>query len=203
MIVIVDSEFITEACHCAQACSCRPPAIPVGKTFHHSSPAGKAVRLSDVKQMKGEAEMSQVDWLIEEGAKLKPGEAAASIVTSGDIDSIYIHLFAISLHWPRDENDKFKNAVYIILQKPSLKQDVFNVTLMLELFESVFSDKTIGVKFAVALCIGGTILSQSFNTYLIKLLSKSCLTQPSIENLCLIPYQAVALYLMKTVSSAL
>lgn len=69
------------------------------------------------------------------------------------IQSIFICL--LSLHCLRDENDKFKNAVYIILQKPGLKQDVFNVTLMLELFESVFSDKTIGVKFAVALCIGG------------------------------------------------
>ena len=35
--------------------------------------------------------MSQVDWLVQYAPKLKPGEAAASIVTSGDIDSVYIH----------------------------------------------------------------------------------------------------------------
>ena len=144
-----------EKCQCTDPCSCKPPATPISKTFHESLPNEKSIRLSNVKQCKGEAEMSQVDWLIQEADKLKPGEAAASIVTSGDIDSVYIHLFALSLHWPRDAQDKFCNPVYIILQKPESKNDVYNATLMLELFEATFSDKMAGVKCAVALYIGG------------------------------------------------
>ena len=46
--------------------------------------------------------MAKVDWLIQEAENLKPGQAAVSIVTSGDIDSVYIHLSALSLYWPRD-----------------------------------------------------------------------------------------------------
>ena len=48
-----------------------------------------------------------------------------------------------------------QNPVYILLHKPESKKDVYNATLMLELFEAAFSDKMVGVKLAVALCIGG------------------------------------------------
>ena len=54
-----------------------------------------------------------------------------------------------------DAEGKFCNPVYILLPKPESKKDVFNATLMLELFEVAFSDKMVGVKLAVALCIGG------------------------------------------------
>ena len=155
LCLVVDSEHVTENCPCTVPCACRPPAIPISKTFHESVPAEKAVKLSNIRQYKGKAEMSQVDWLIQEAEKLKPGEAAASIVTSGDIDSVYIHLFALSLHWPRDTQNKFCNPVYIILHKPDSKNDIYNVTFMLELFESAFADKMVGVKLALALCIGG------------------------------------------------
>lgn len=130
-------------------------AIPIRKVFHEAQPHEKSVKLPEVKQRKGEAEMSQVDWLVQHGSKLKPGEAAVSIVTSGDIDSLYIHLFAVSKYWPRNENDMFLNTVYVILQKPGSKYDIYNVTLMLELFEKAFLDKRIGTKLAIALCIGG------------------------------------------------
>ena len=39
--------------------------------------------------------MAQVDWLIQEAESLKPGQADVSIVTSGDIDFVYIHLFTL------------------------------------------------------------------------------------------------------------
>ena len=166
LCLVIDSELVMEKCQCTEPCSCKPPATPISKTFHQFLPSEKTAKLSNIKQCKGEAEMSQVDWLIQEADKLKPGEAAVSIVTSGDIDSVYIHLFALSLHWPRDAQDKFCNPVYIILQKPESKNDVYNATLMLELFEAAFSDKMVGVKLAVALCIGG-------NDYIPKLHEKS------------------------------
>ena len=59
--------------------------------------------------------MAQVDWLIQEAENLKPGQAAVSIVTSGDIDSVYIHLFALSLYWPRDAEGKFCNPVFFCI----------------------------------------------------------------------------------------
>jgi hypothetical protein len=40
-----------------------------------------------------------------------------AVVTSADIDSIAIHLFSISFYWARKENGKFKNKVYVLLQK--------------------------------------------------------------------------------------
>ena len=72
--------------------------------------------LQMVKQRKGEAKMAVVDWLIGYQDQLKPGQAAVSVVSSGDIDVIYIHLFAVSRLWKRDEKHRFVNPVYVILQ---------------------------------------------------------------------------------------
>ena len=113
--------------------------------------------------------MSQVDWLVQNADKLHPGEAAVSIVTSGDIDALYIHLFALSIHWPRNENGRFQSPVYVVLQKPGSKYDVYNVTLLLELLEQVYADRTIGIKVAIGLCMDGNDCSKaaasvSFNT---------------------------------------
>ena len=177
MHLIVDSELITENCQCDNPCNCSAAAIPLCKTFHETVPSEKAIKLSDVKQRKGEAEMSQVDWLVQYAPKLKPGEAAASIVTSGDIDSVYIHFFALSQHWPRTEDNKFLNPVYVILQKPGSKYDIYNVTLILELFETVFIDKAIGVKLAVALCIGGNDFIPKFHQISHKAILQKFLTQ--------------------------
>ena len=90
LCLVIDSELVMEKCKCTDPCSCKPPATTISKTFHESLPPEKSVRLSNIKQCKGEAEMSQVDWLIQEADKLKPSKAAASIVTSGDIGSVYI-----------------------------------------------------------------------------------------------------------------
>ena len=151
----IDSELIQESCECIQECSCTPAAIPVMKTFYENQLPSDSVQRKDIKQRKGEAEMSQVDWLIQNAHNLHPGEAAVSILTSGDIDALYIHLFALSRHWPRDKYGTFPSPVYVVLQKPGSKYDIYNLTLILELFEKIYDDKNIGVKVAVGLCIGG------------------------------------------------
>jgi hypothetical protein len=53
--------------------------------------------------------MSQVDWLMEYSTGLQSHESCVSIVTSGDIDAVVIHLFAMSYLWPRTEDGSFKN----------------------------------------------------------------------------------------------
>ena len=82
--------------------------------------------VSLIQQRKGEAEMAQVDWLYTmlEGFKT-PGEGIASIVTSGDIDSVVIHLFSIAHTWPRKENGQFLHPVYVVLQKPMGFFDIY------------------------------------------------------------------------------
>ena len=49
---------------------------------------------------KGEAEMAQVDWLVECVDDLSEGDAVLSVVSSGDIDAVVIHLFVLSYMWP-------------------------------------------------------------------------------------------------------
>jgi hypothetical protein len=53
--------------------------------------------LNSVSQRKGEAEMSQIDELIDIRSKLSPDMAACSMLTSGDIDAIPIHLDSLSV----------------------------------------------------------------------------------------------------------
>ena len=77
------------------------------------------------------------------------------MATSGDIDSVPIHLFALSYQWPRDINGKFKNPVYVILQKTNAKNDVYNITSVIELLERVFDEKYVTMKIALCLCLGG------------------------------------------------
>ena len=83
--------------------------------------------------------MSQVDWLIQYAASLSPGNACTSIVSSGDIDAVLIHLFAISHLWPRNEGEFFKNPVHVI----NNLYDIYNITTILELLEHKTSDKYI------------------------------------------------------------
>ena len=55
--------------------------------------------------------MSQVDWLMEYSTGLQSNASCVSIVASGDIDAVVIHLFAMSYLWPRTEDGSFKNDV--------------------------------------------------------------------------------------------
>ena len=74
---------------------------------------------------------------------------------SGDIDSVYIHLYVVSRYWKRTETGKFKTPLYVILQKKGPKYDVYNKKAMIELFEITYSDRNIGMKIAFSLCMGG------------------------------------------------
>ena len=53
-------------------------------------------------------------WLLEVVSVLQPGETAVSALTSGDLDSIPIHLLALSHSLIRDSQNKFPNPVYIV-----------------------------------------------------------------------------------------
>ena len=99
--------------------------------------------------------MAVADWLIHLKDKLEDGAAAVSIITSGDIDAVPIHLHAVSRFWTRDINNKFTKDVFVVLQKPFGRQDIYNITGMLTVFENKYCDGNIGSKIAMGLCIGG------------------------------------------------
>jgi hypothetical protein len=64
-------------------------------------------------------------------------------------------MFAISYLWPRHENSKFKNKVYVLLQKPGRKNDIYNITAILELLEATIPHPHIGLQVALVHCLGG------------------------------------------------
>ena len=101
--------------------------------------------------------MAQVDWLAKfaEDGVLQPGDSMASTVTSGDINSVVIHLFYVSQHWQRMEDGKFPNPVFVILQKPS-GSIVYNVTSIVETLEQKYpNDPFVATKLGLVLCVGG------------------------------------------------
>ncbi|CAG2250918.1 unnamed protein product [Mytilus edulis] len=79
--------------------------------------------------------MAQVDWLVEYVSDMEEGTACASIVTSGDIDAVTIHMFGLCHLWPRSDDNTYKNPVYVILQKSGSTMDVYNVTAILQLLK--------------------------------------------------------------------
>ena len=158
IILDIDSEHYVEGCRCMsfeKKCICTEKfAVPVRCTFQESGMIHS--EKLNVKQRKGEAEMAQVDWLakFKDEDNLQPGEAVASIVTSGDIDAVVIHIFYVSRHWPRIDG-RFPNPVYVILQKPS-GSTVYNITGIIETLESKYSnDPFIAQKLSMVLCVGG------------------------------------------------
>ena len=67
---------------------------------------------------KGDAELAVADWVIQFQDKLKPGAVVVSLISSADIDSVPIHLYAVSKYWTRDAYNNFKNPVFVVLEKP-------------------------------------------------------------------------------------
>lgn len=141
--LIIDSEFHSENDY----------TIPIECKFEKEGKCN--ISKLNIKHTKGEAEMAMVDWLLEFADQLKPGDACASIVTSGDIDAVVIHLFAMSFLWPRKEDGKFKNPVYVILQKAGSIFDIYNVTQLIEILESAWHEKYFAAKVAIGLSLGG------------------------------------------------
>ena len=70
-----------------------------------------------------------------------------SVITSGDIDAVVNHIFALSVYWPKYSNGKYRNPVYVQLLKPGGQFDLYNITGILEIVQCAFSDDYIGSKF--------------------------------------------------------
>ena len=114
-----------------------------------------------VSQCKGEAEMSQFDWVAQFLSSLSPNQAIVSVVTSGDIDAVPIHMFALSRLWVKtDISDR--PQVYVILQKPNKRKDIYNITNILNLLQVQYNDVNIGAKVAIILCMGGNDFMPGF-----------------------------------------
>ena len=155
ILLIVDSESILSTvgsgeCQIHDKCT-----TPIKAVFTAQSGYVEHSPIRDIHQRKGEAEMSQADWLPNMSKYLNDGDCLVSYVTSGDIDAIPIHLVAVSIHWPRKHDGKFKWPVFVVLHKPQGKYDIINITKIVELLEMKFEDKTIGIKVATLLCMGG------------------------------------------------
>lgn len=105
--------------------------------------------------------MSQVDWLMEYSTGLQSHESCVSIVISGDIDAVVIHLFAMSYLWPRTEDGSFKNDVYVLLRKPNHRYDINNITKIISHFTS---EQYIAIKLAVVLSLGGNDFLPKFHS---------------------------------------
>ena len=158
--LVMDSELLQSGCSCSHyqdgtECRCLLYSIPVEYTYSTDGNAPQVRKLENIHQRKGEGEMSQVDWLINSANEMRDGDIVLSYVTSGDIDAIYIHLYAVSKHWPRKQDQTFRNEVIVVLCKPENKLDIYNITGMIELLEMHYKDNTIGMKMALILCMGG------------------------------------------------
>ena len=157
--LVMDSEFLQSGCSCSHylksECQCLLYSIPVEYTFCTDGNEPTVRHLENIHQRKGEGEMSQVDWVINSANEISDGDIVLSYVTSGDIDAIYIHLYAVSKHWRRKKDGKFCNEVFVMLRKPENKVDIYNITGMIELLEMHYKDSTIGMKMAMILCMGG------------------------------------------------
>ena len=108
----------------------------------------------EVQQSEREAEMAQIDWLIQYLPVLNKHEMCLNIVYSGDIDALILHMFTLSYLWPRYCNDAFKHEVFLLLVKPTTK-DLYNITAIIRLLEKTYKDKHMALKMAIFLCIGG------------------------------------------------
>ena len=145
VIIDIDSEHVIGGCNREKqsaGCKCNTYAIPIRCHFTKQDGFVRKEELQNVKQRKGEAELAQVDWL-----------------SSGDIDAVLIHLFSLSFLLQRDEQNNFINPIYIILQKPSGKNDVYNITTIIRTLEKQYQDRYIAIKMALGLCVGGGMIS--------------------------------------------
>ncbi|CAC5381867.1 unnamed protein product [Mytilus coruscus] len=122
VILDIDSELNLQRIQCqhGEHCTCEYYTTPIRCIFKKSHQQPIVQDLITVSQKKGEAEMAQIDWLLDERSKLSPSMSACSILTSGDIDAIPIHLYSLSKKWPQ-VNGRYSQTVSVILQKPHKK----------------------------------------------------------------------------------
>jgi len=161
----LDCEYQRANCHCPRSddiCGCAS-AYAVPRRFHFSPEGFKySTNLEDIQQRKGEAEMSVVDWVLEVQRDLKPKQNVVSLMTSGDVDALPIHLFAISHLWPRSGDGSFMNDVFVVLAKPKGMKDVYDITGIVTRIEQKFG-KYAAMHVAVVLCMGGNDFLPKFH----------------------------------------
>lgn len=161
--IIIDSELILRGCECRgkHPCDCPIYTTPIEALFTFENGYIDKKILDHILQRKGEAEMAQVDWLFDCLSELNDGDAILSVVTSGDIDAVIIHMFALSYKWPRNTDGKYKFPVYVLLQKPS--PDLYNITSLLECLEAQFKNREAGRRISLGLCLGGNDFLPKFH----------------------------------------
>ena len=163
LTIDVDSEYVVIKCNCSKVstCNCKPYSIPLRATFSKENGCTSVSELRQIHQRKGEGEMAQIDWLPEIIPELAEGEGIVNFVSSADIDTIVIHLFATSLHWPRNTNGSFKHQLHVWLNKA--KPDLYNITGIISVLEKFLKVKHVAVTVAVALCIAGNDFLPNFS----------------------------------------
>ncbi|VDI42653.1 Hypothetical predicted protein [Mytilus galloprovincialis] len=78
LTLIIDSEYYKEDGY----------TTPIQCLLGKKEGLKSKTQMVNIKQRKGEAEMAQLEWLLEFADKLEQGDGCASIVTSGDIDAV-------------------------------------------------------------------------------------------------------------------
>lgn len=163
IIIDVDSEAVYGKCECEDSdkCTCPLFTTPVRTVFTQGNGLQHSENLTMIKQRKGEAEMSEADWLKDVQLQLHDRECVINYVTSADIDTISIQIFAVSLYWPRNPDGTFKFPVYVWLQKQ--KPEIYNITGILTTLEREFPNKYIGAILAIVLSMGGNDYLPNFH----------------------------------------
>ena len=159
----IDSKFILSGCACPVkgACNCSMFSRPIRAVYSKEGGFTEKHVLETIFQTKGEAEMSQIDWLNELKENLKETDCVVNYVTSADIDTVVIHMFYVSLYWPRNEDKSFANQVYVWLNKD--KPELYNITGLVTMIENFTRKKYAAATVAVALCMGGNDFLPNYN----------------------------------------
>lgn len=95
----IDSELNVQGCSCStetkSTWKCKKYTVLVRACFTLDG-LKQCFTVSRIHQCKGEPEMSQIDWMMDSLNDLTVSDAVISTVSSGDIDSLVIHLFFVS-----------------------------------------------------------------------------------------------------------
>ena len=84
-----------------------------------------------------------------------------SDITSADIDTAPIHMFALNLHLEKDEDGNFKWPVYVWLKKD--KQEIYDITGIIRALEKQFDTTNVAAIISLILCMGGNDFLPNFN----------------------------------------
>ena len=140
--------------------------------------------------------MAIADWLVHFQNAIQIGNCMLSLITSGDIDAVPIHLYTLSKFGKRDSNNKLVTQVFVVLSKPRGKLDIYNISGLLFVFEDKYKDLSIGEKIAYSLCIGcNDFIPKLYNVSHEKVLTTVTSNAKLLDNLFCIRSQATTLRL--------